>query len=180
MPSKVELEAIAKILNTLNFYQILKVSPVASTQEIQQAFHREALQFHPDRYAADQDPEVRDLAKLIYGRVVEAYRTLSNRTKRESYDRDRDYRNALDNKTSNPEPSSGVDEDAVTSVRQKASGPTASAGNKFFRLAASAFSTRDLTSAKMNIQIALNTDPKNPEFIQLLQRIETELKKAKK
>src|SRR5437763_1037265 len=85
--NKDELESIGRIVETLNLYQVLKISSLASEAEVRDAFHREATLFHPDRYFSVNDPEIQNHTRKIYARVVEAYRTLSSRTKREEYDR---------------------------------------------------------------------------------------------
>ena len=72
------------------------------------------------------------------------------------------------------------DENEITSVRHIQKSSTTTAGLKFFKLAQAAFQSKDLNSAKMNIQIALNTDAKNPEYLDLLSRIDAEIAKRKK
>ncbi|MBN8554267.1 MAG: J domain-containing protein [Deltaproteobacteria bacterium] len=196
MLSLVELETVKSVIGSLSHYQILKISTVASEDDIQTAFHREALLFHPDRYYAANDPKSSDLSKEIYAKVVNAYRTLSNRTKRQEYDRQRLASPSAAPTTKakavpTPESSSELtnrpqfsneavaddDENAITSIRPRPTGATAGAGSRFFKLAQTAFAARDFQSAKMNIQIALNTDSSNPEYLNFSQRIETELKK---
>lgn len=169
---KIELQTIAGLIDSLSFYQILKVSSLASEAEIREAFHREALEFHPDQYFSEEDPELQELSKKIYARVVEAYQTLSNREKRLQYDRKIRGSTAKENEVEDD-----IDEDAITSVRRKPSWATQAPGEKFFQLAQQAFNTRDYRSAHMNIQIALGTDSSNPRYQMLKERIESELKK---
>jgi curved DNA-binding protein CbpA len=205
--SLVELEAVQKVIGSLSYYQILKISSVANDEEIQDAFHREALLFHPDRYYGENDPKRLEIAKFLYGKVVAAYQVLSNRTRRAEYDRQmRENQGAKesfgksaisdsaiarsDSDVSGSDlrggsgPSSGAnaeqDDNAITSVRRRPTGATVGAGTRFFKLAQTAYAAKDFQSARMNIQIALNTDPANPEFLTLSQRVESELKKAKK
>lgn len=215
MLSKTELKALDQIATKINFYQILKVSVSASEAEIREAFHREALLLHPDRYQPSRDLEAIQLAKNIYSKLVDAYRTLSSRKSREEYDQHLQANQALfgaSQRASNPKfnsssssaGSSGAiassvststqaspsnegqsatpsleDENAITAVRQKPVGPATNAGIKFYKLAQTAYQSRDFASAKMNIQIALNTDPKNPEFLQLAARLESEAGRKK-
>ncbi len=169
MLTKDKLEAIHRVLPNLNHYQVLKLSPVASVDEIREAFHREALEFHPDQYFSSPDLALLDLSKQIYAKVVEAYRTLSNHSKRADYDKKMN--------TQGPKISE-EDENAITSVQRKASGTISGAGVKFFKMAQTAVASRDYVSAKMNIQIALNADPNNPQYLQLNERIQSELKRV--
>lgn len=175
MLTKIELETVSKVIDQLTYYQILKVSPAATESEIRDAFHREALQFHPDQYFSSDDPELKELAKKIYGRVVEAYRTLSSRQKRTEYDQEINQAYSA-----NPIDDEEDEEDVITSVRRKPDWATGNQqpGNKFYKLAEAAYYSRDYKSALMNIQIALGTDETNAKYKNLKDRIEFELNKS--
>jgi len=169
MLSKLELKTIATVIKNLDHYQILKISPHASRAEISDAYHREALALHPDLYQGSQDQELVGLSKEIFSKVVEAYRTLSSKERRIQYDKLKGF---------NPQAlPSNENENIITSVTHKTKSPAASAGLRFLKLAQTAFQAKDYQSARMNAQIALNTDPNNPEFLALVERIENEMKK---
>ena len=169
--TKLELETIVKLMQTLNYYQVLKVSPVASEDEIREAFHREALSFHPDQYFSLGDQALLDLAKLAYAKVTEAYRTLSAREKRMSYDL------SLNPSEENLDEESTIDENAITSVKKKPAWASSSPGEKFFKMADQAYKSGDTKGALVNIQIALSSDPNNSGYKILKSRIEADLKK---
>lgn len=63
---------------TKDYYEILGVKKTASKEEIKKAFHKLAHKYHPDKEGGDE-------AK--FKEVNEAYRVLSDKTKREEYDR---------------------------------------------------------------------------------------------
>lgn len=63
-----------------NYYTILRVSPVASAEEIREAYRQLALRFHPDR---STDPGANRVMQL----VNEAYDILKDPAKRAEYDR---------------------------------------------------------------------------------------------
>jgi DnaJ-class molecular chaperone len=178
MLTKHELQAIAGLLDQLDYYKLLKVASHASEEEIRNAFHNEALLLHPDQYQSAKDSELLDLSKKIYSKVIEAYRTLSSSERRKDYDL------ALKkNRTSGVSGSQindDSDENEITAVRRIERTATTTAGQKFFKLAQAAFRSKDLNAAKMNIQIALNTDSKNPEFLDFLHRIDAESMRKKK
>lgn len=173
MLERFELETISKLMKTLNYYQILKVSPLASADEIQESFHREALCFHPDQYSTSKDEEAIAHAKSIYSKVVEAYQVLSNRTKRFSYDSKLKGIDSIDE-------ADGEDENAITSVQRKPEWANTNPGDKFYKLAEKAFNSGDIRSANMNIQIAVGTEPSNPKYMKLKDRIQQQMPEQKK
>lgn len=65
-----------------DYYQILNVKRNVSNDELKQAFRKQILLYHPDHYQGN-DPEY---AKKRTQQIVEAYRTLSNPSKRSVYD----------------------------------------------------------------------------------------------
>ena len=169
--SKTELQAIQKVIQNLNHYQLLKISSVAPEAEIRASFHREALAFHPDQYLALNDPERLKLTNEIYSRIVSAYQTLIHSQKKMEYDK------SLQSKTSS-DPATSDKNNATTSVGEKPLQPMATAGFKFFKLAQAALTSKNISAALMNIEIALKTDSKNAEYIHMKHRIQTELKKV--
>lgn len=64
-----------------DFYNLLNVSPDASTEEIKKAYKRLALQLHPDKTT-----ENREEAEEKFKKVTEAYAVLSDPEKRQAYD----------------------------------------------------------------------------------------------
>jgi flagellar biosynthesis protein FlhG len=70
------------------YYEILEVSPVASVQEIEQAYERAKATYEPESvavYSLFTEPEV----KRIRDAVEDAYRVLKNQSSRQGYDRTR-------------------------------------------------------------------------------------------
>jgi len=172
--SKIELETISRLMRSLNYYQILKISPVATEDEIREAFHREAVLFHPDQYAFQTEAVIQALAKDAYQKVVEAYRTLSTREKRMAYD-------ASLNPTGNSiDEESTVDENAITSVKKRPNWANSGPGEKFFKLAEQAMQAGDPRTALMNIGIAIGSDPNNVSYKNFKTKVEGALSAKKK
>ncbi len=70
-----------------DYYQVLEVGRGASEQEIKQAYRKLARTYHPDINPGDKHAEVR------FKEINEAYEVLSDKEKREKYDRfGRDWR----------------------------------------------------------------------------------------
>jgi molecular chaperone DnaJ len=64
-----------------NYYEILRVSPVATAAEIRKAYHQLARQYHPDAHSGKG-------SNAIFATVNEAYGILSNGEKRKHYHRE--------------------------------------------------------------------------------------------
>jgi curved DNA-binding protein CbpA len=75
----------AESLETMNYYDILRVAYDASPAEIQKAFHALSLRCHPDRFV-DEPVEVGQAASAVFKRLVEAYNILRRPALRARYD----------------------------------------------------------------------------------------------
>ncbi|MCC7519160.1 MAG: molecular chaperone DnaJ [Verrucomicrobiae bacterium] len=64
-----------------DYYEVLGVSRSANDEEIKKAYRKMALKYHPDRNQGDKAAEEK------FKEVSEAYEALSDREKREAYDR---------------------------------------------------------------------------------------------
>lgn len=65
-----------------SYYEILRVSPKASDEDIKRAYHHLAKKFHPDR-----NQENTRLSELRFRLINEAYAGLKTREKRIAYNR---------------------------------------------------------------------------------------------
>jgi DnaJ-class molecular chaperone len=63
---------------TVDLYEVLGVSPAATTAELRRAYRRLALEHHPDRAGPQSAPR--------FAQIAEAYRMLSDPTARTAYD----------------------------------------------------------------------------------------------
>lgn len=77
--------AWAESLQTMSYYEVLRVDPRAAPAEIQQAFHALSLRCHPDRFVED-GPEVAAAAASVFKRAAEAYHVLRKPALRQRYD----------------------------------------------------------------------------------------------
>jgi DnaJ-class molecular chaperone len=81
----IEVEALSAALDQLDYFGILKLSQAANPAEIKAAYYRESRAFHPDRFAAHPDADLRERVGRIYRRVNEAYTVLRDDQKRLKY-----------------------------------------------------------------------------------------------
>lgn len=68
-----------------DYYEILGIAPDASVEEIKEAYHRQAFQFHPDRNQKSEE------AHRKMEEINKAYDVLSDPIKRRAYDLPRGY-----------------------------------------------------------------------------------------
>ena len=67
-----------------DLYQILKITPTASSQQIKEAYYRLAKIFHPDRNKGN-----RFLSEEKFKKITTAYSILSNEDQKKKYDQER-------------------------------------------------------------------------------------------
>lgn len=66
-----------------NPYEILGVSPNASSDEVKRAYRKAALQHHPDRQTTEA---AKQAAHIKFAQISNAYEILSDDTQRRQYD----------------------------------------------------------------------------------------------
>lgn len=81
----IEVETLATVLDQLDYFGVLKIPQTATPGEIKAAYYSESRAYHPDRYAALESPELKEMIGRIYRRVNEAYTVLRDDRKRTKY-----------------------------------------------------------------------------------------------
>ena len=64
-----------------DYYVLLGVSRSATEQEINKAYKKLAVKYHPDK-----NPEEKEISEANFKKVSEAYEVLSSKEKRQTYD----------------------------------------------------------------------------------------------
>ncbi|KAF4673424.1 DnaJ (Hsp40), sub C, member 2 [Perkinsus chesapeaki] len=72
-----------KVLDGLNLYDILKVNPTATQDQIKKSYRRLVLEHHPDKQKGSAKEEEE---KLTFLRIQEAFEVLSDERRRKQYD----------------------------------------------------------------------------------------------
>lgn len=156
---------VAKVkaaLDTLDYFQLLRLPYDADDSAIRAGYHRQARTFHPDRYHFLGAPElVRDLG-IIAKRIAEAYVILRDPTKRAEY---------LSNIQSEQRPGHlryrETDEEAKRARDQAKSGTTRQ-GREMYEQALVAHARGDSVTAVQNLKMALLYEKDNATFHELL------------
>lgn len=80
------VDALVDNLSSVNYFELLAVSPDSPPLAVQDAYYQALRRYHPDRYVVGPDAAARQRKlALICARVGEAYRVLSNPTQRAAY-----------------------------------------------------------------------------------------------
>jgi len=173
----IELETLASVLDQLDYYGVLKIPQGAGAAEVKAGYYRESRSYHPDRFAAVESAEVKELVGRVYRRINEAYTVLRDDRKRERYladvtgpDRARKLR------------FTEVEESAVQ-VEQKKKleeqfGQTPN-GRKFFATASLEMKAGRWDAAERALKSALMYEPANAKFKEQLAQVLAELEKTR-
>jgi curved DNA-binding protein CbpA len=82
-----QVEETYKKCESREYYQILNISPTASSLEIKNAYYKMATKFHPDKHSSYASDDVKLKLTKIFTFLTEAYTVLTNPNQRKEYDR---------------------------------------------------------------------------------------------
>jgi curved DNA-binding protein CbpA len=80
------LNALRIRLENSNYYEMLGVPPIADKAAIRRAYFDLSKKLHPDAYFGKNIGKYRALMEEVFGRLTEAYETLSRKDRRAKYD----------------------------------------------------------------------------------------------
>lgn len=151
----VESEAIAGILDELDYFQILQIPTTAGLAEVKKAYYDESRRFHPDRVFHLDDAELKGRVNRIYKRITEAYSVLRDEVRRGKYLAD----------VSGPERALKLrydeqSEKELKKARDEEAGATPN-GRKLFAAGLAALQAGQLDAAERSFKMALLYEPAN-------------------
>ena len=82
---EIEAQALAQVLDELDYFQVLKVAQSASPGEIKAAYYRESRSYHPDRFSTLPPSDMKENIGRIYKRINEAYVCLRDEEERDGH-----------------------------------------------------------------------------------------------
>ena len=155
---EVEAQALAQVLEELDYFQILKIGQQASPSEIKAAYYRESRSYHPDRFSTLPPGEMKDNIGRIYKRINEAYVCLRDDSKRTKYLAD----------VLGPERQKKIrfveaSEQELKKEKEQEVGTTPQ-GRKFFMAGLADMAAQRFAAAERNFKMALTYEPNNPNF----------------
>jgi curved DNA-binding protein CbpA len=169
MMNQAEIKALARVIDRLDYYQLLKLDPRADSSQLRDAYHDARKRFHPDSFLRDPE-EIRGAVDRIARRITEGYLVLRDRQRRAAYD------SALN--SGHLRLSHEAEEEAKTEVQQQR-GATPN-GKRYLTLCEEEERNGALAKAIQHLRTAITFEPKNLAFRQKLDRLEQQLKAAKK
>lgn len=153
-------------LDHTDYYALLGIEHATHSAKIRKAYYQLTKSFHPDRFALLENKKLFSLISTIFKRMNEAYQVLKDQEKRKQYD---------------DQIADGGEERLITKERTR-TGPRQDAdqiGNpqakKFYSYAQSALDANNLSSAKMNISLAISMAPNDPVIMAKKEEIEKRL-----
>lgn len=155
---EIEAQALAQIVDELDYFQILKIGQQASPAEIKAAYYRESRAYHPDRYSTLPPGDLKENIGRIYKRINEAYVCLREDSKRTKYLAD----------IVGPERQKKLrfieaSEQELKKEKEQEVGTTPQ-GRKFFMAGLADMAAQRFASAERNFKMALTYEPNNPNF----------------
>jgi DnaJ-class molecular chaperone len=148
-PLRRAIDTLYAGLDHLPYHVFLGVREDAQGDVLRMAFHVCAERYHPDRFYALEDQELKAKVYAVYKRITEAYRVLCDPEARKLYEEQRQRGGVRLDRSARPTGGPKRQEDQITN-------PTA---KKYFLMAMDAERRGDLRSAKLNVQLALQLEP---------------------
>lgn len=157
MLAAAEIRALGKILNELDYYEVLEVRREAPSSAIRAAYHAASRRFHPDANR-ELDPELRGVIEQIAKRVAESYAVLRDPRRRRIYDQ------RLAGESEPPRmPLIEAEAEADRKAQDERAGRTPN-GRRYFALASADLARGDLAAAERNLRTALTFEPESAIF----------------
>ena len=150
------VEEIFPDLDLFSYYQLLDVEPTASPMDIKERFYEKAAWLHPDRHHGQLQDRVHAHLVVVYARIAEGYRVLSNPQRRAGYDK------LLSNGKLR---ATVIEKEIERDPELDLESPQA---RKFYKMAVEALKKSDKRSADMYLGFALQSEPDSPMLKALL------------
>jgi DnaJ-class molecular chaperone len=154
-----EIQALARVLDELDYYRLLHVAPSANARDVKEAYFASSRAFHPDANR-HLGAELRAAIDRIAKRVTEAYSVLRDPRRRATYDQRLAAGGAPRLQLAEATAEAGRRE-----TQERGRTPQ---GRQYFARAEADQARGDLAGAARNLQTALTFEPANELFRQKL------------
>ncbi|MBN2358925.1 MAG: DnaJ domain-containing protein [Deltaproteobacteria bacterium] len=160
--------ALYRLLDAVDYYQLLGVGNTADAQALQDAYHALALEYHPDRFFPLVPGVIKERIAALFRRINEAYSVLLRAERRQRYDE------LLSQRGAGPPPRLPLGEGQAPSAEGGSEAQTP-VGRKYLRLAFAAMARGDLDAAHLNLSFAVGHEPDNEVLRRRLNELEREI-----
>jgi DnaJ-class molecular chaperone len=173
----IEVETLAGALDQLDYFGVLKLPQTATPAEIKAAYYRESRAYHPDRFAAFPNAQLRELVGRIYRRVNEAYTVLRDDRKRARYAADVNGPERAQKLRFTEADEAAVKEEQKKKIEEQF-GQTPN-GRKFYAAALVEIQAARWDGAERALKSALMYEPSNAKFKEQLATVQKEIEKGR-
>ena len=176
--TRVEVEAIASVLDEVDYYQILKLKSGSPIPAVEQAYAAQSKVFHPDNYFGVRDAKFNKAVTSIFKKLNESYQVLKDPELKKMYDKKMGFRGGASKDGGSGRRRRGVNKAELEAEKEAlAGGGVVNDKNaiKYWDLAEIATMNKDWNGVVMNLQFALNYEPKNPILKEKLEEAKAEL-----
>ncbi|MCW5830293.1 MAG: DnaJ domain-containing protein [Deltaproteobacteria bacterium] len=157
-----QIKLIQRYFNGINkgdYYQLLRLPLGAEPAQVKEAFRRESKNWHPDRYFRQVPDDIYRMVTQVYKRMVEAHQVLTDPAVKPVYDKriqgpDRMKYLRYSYEEEQAKQRAVKDEDICKNPNAK----------RYAKLAFTALSQKNLTSAELNFKLALTMETDNRDL----------------
>lgn len=151
------VESVYQSLEGLNHFEMLGLEPIATEKEIRDSYREISKHLHPDRFFNSNNQSLKEMAKRVFKEMVASYMVLKEDQKRKDY---------LDHLFSSKR---------KKEEKQKTTLPKSIQARKYYDQAVLFIEDQNLSSAKLNLQLALSYEPDNLLVQKMLKEIKDKL-----
>jgi len=162
-----EIEALARIIDDLDYYQLLHLKPEANPRDVKNAYYASSRAFHPDLYR-NLAPSLRNAIGVIARRVSEAYSVLRDPRRRPAYDKQLEESGNCRIQLASNEAPKALRPDEVNAQSPQ--------GRQYLGLANADLQRKDWVAAFRNLQTAATFEPGNAALKSLLDETRQKLR----
>jgi DnaJ-class molecular chaperone len=162
-----EIVALARVIDELDYYQVLHVSREASMNEVRKAFHANSRLYHPDanRHLSE---DMQAVVEKIARRITEAYSVLRDPRRNKAYLQHLEAGQSVRMQLSEAQAEAGRQ-----TVEQKGRTPQ---GRQYYNLTEADLRRDDFAGAARNLQTALTFEPDNEFFKAKLKEVREKIR----
>lgn len=173
-----DLQKRTAALDTLDYFQVLKLGQEAGPADIKRAFYAESRTYHPDRFFHVTSPVLKERVHELYKRVTEAYYVLRDDARRKKYLADITGRDRA-RKLRYTEESEAEAKVAARREQEEQIG-THPKGRQFFLTAQADIEAERWAAAERNLKLALTYEPQNARYKERLQEVRKTMEAIRK